>query len=1149
LSPVPEQHVLIPALHYFSGLLILNVYFPMGRNLTFLKTLTPAFAIFCMALCLPALALANVSVTINSTNVSCFGGSNGTATALPSGGWAPYFYLWSTGSTNATITNLSPGTYTVTVTDIDLGTASASVQITQPTQLGVTLFSTSQICGIVPDGTASAVPFGGTPPYAYTWNTGAATAQVTGLAAGTYTVTVTDANGCTTSGSVNIGIFFNEGLWIGDMTTNVLCFGQSNGSATAMPMSGTPPYTYLWNTGATTMKIENIAAGTYTVTVTDANGCQGSHIFTITQPTALVTSTNSTAAACTSNGTATVTPSGGTPPYSIIWSNGQTNFTINGLAPGTYSATVTDANGCGKAASVTVTGNNTGLSVAASVSIAAGCNIGGSAAAAASNGSGSYTYLWDNGQTTSVATNLSVGNHSVTVMDAVTGCSGTAIVNIPQATPIITTIVITTNATCNVGGTANASSTGGIPPYTYAWSNGQTGATVTNLVAGTYTVTATDATNCIKITSITITQSTGPTVSTTLVSNATCTSGGSATVTASGGLPPYSYLWSNGQTTTTATNLAAGTRTVTVTDANGCAAISSIVIGQAGTPNAAATVSTQATCLTGGSATATGSAGTAPYTYTWSTGATTATVTNLSAGTYTVTVRDANNCSATASVVIVAPPVPTVVISASSNANCTQPGSATAMAAGGAAPYTYKWSNNEMTATAVNLAAGTYTVTVTGTNGCTATASVTIGQTNNGITIGDYVWYDNDQDGFQNPLETSGVSGVTVMLMRPGTDGIFNTADDVMVGSTTTNAAGLYQFTCVTPGQYILKFTGIPSGYEWTKKDNVPNNCKDSDVKANGQTDPFTIVSGQGNDLCFDAGIHIICENVVYPGEICCNQTICEGDTPAAITQLVPASGGSGTLQYLWMEYIQVPPSPTSTWVGIPNTNSPNYQPGPLTQTSYFMRCVRREGCTTFFETNIVTITVNPAGSAGCGGFSQGLAVNQNGPTSVLVTWDTEAEQEMYLYTVQHSANNVDWDNVATEMAHQSTTGHNSYSVVHQTPVVGMNHYRIMRTMPNGVSTNSDSKSIDLAITTNGGVSIYPNPVQSVLTIKNIAKYDGDVEVAITATNGDLMRSVIIPSGTLQRFEVPVQDLPAGMYFARIRFADGSVKTVKVSKF
>lgn len=1196
----------------------------MGQNITKMTHLLRLALLWGLLLFTGSALKSQITVSATSTNTTCYGMNNGYASAFATGGWAPYTYLWSNGATTPNLAALAPGVYTVTVTDIDQAFGTASVTVTSPPQLGVTTYSQSQICDVQPDGTATAVPFGGTPPYTYHWSNGGTLAEITGLLSGTYTVTVTDANNCTAVSSVNVWVFQNEGLWIGDMIVNVTCFGANNGMATAMPMSGTPPYSYQWSNGGNTMKITGLAPGNYTVTVTDANGCLGTHLFTITQPDQLNIVTTTTAAACVNNGTASATIFGGTSPYSILWSNGQTTQTISNLAPGTYSVTVTDANGCTRTANTTVGGSGAGINVIATLQVAAGCNTGGSAYATVSNGSGNYTYLWDNGQMTAIATNLSVGVHSVTVIDQSTSCSGTGTVNVPQASSLLAAITITTNATCSTGGSASVSVSGGIAPYTYVWSNGQTGPTATNLMAGNYNVTVTDATGCIIIKSVTIAPPQGPSVTTQVNTQATCTSGGSATATATGGLPPYIYLWSNGATTPTATNLLAGVRTVTVTDANGCASTSSVTITQAQGPSATVQLTTQATCLTGGSATVSVSGGTTPYTYLWSNGATTATATNLAPGvrtvtvtdangcsttgsvtitqtpspavtatastvvsctsggsatavasgglppyaylwsnaantatisnvapgTYTVTATDANGCTASATVTISAPVGPSVVISASTIANCNQPGSATALAAGGGGgPYTYHWSNGENTATAVNLTGGTYTVTVTAANGCTATTSVSVGLTNNGISVGGFVWYDNGQDGFQSPYEmaNNGIANITVKIIKAGPDGFFNTLDDITVAITTTDALGNYVFNCITPGTYIVMFSGIPTGHEYTNQDAVNNDCLDSDANAAGMTNPFTVVAGQGDNLCVDAGIHIICQNIVNPGAICCNQTICEGQTPALLTEALAPIGGSGALEYLWMEYIQIGSSPAQ-WYPIAGATAISYQPGPLTKTTFFMRCVRRAGCENYSESNIVTITVLPAGSNGCIGGPADLVLKPIGPTSVEVNWTAPAEQEQYAYTVQHSVNTLDWTDIKTVMGQHNAFGANEYSYLDETPLSGINFYRIMRTSVTGVQAYSAMKSIEIALNGLNAVSIYPNPVHNTLYVKNIAKYDADVTVDITTAGGDLVRSIVLAKGTVELKNLDMENLPSGLYFARIQFDSGDVKTIKLTK-
>jgi hypothetical protein len=488
-----------------------------------------------------------------------------------------------------------------------------------------------------------------------------------------------------------------------------------------------------------------------------------------------------------------------------------------------------------------------------------------------------------------------------------------------------------------------------------------------------------------------------------------------------------------------------------------------------------------------------------------------------------------------------------VVITASTNANCSNPRSATASVSGGTGPYSYIWTSGATTATATNLTAGTHTVTVTDAAGCTATATVTIGSTNNGIKIGDYVWFDSNQDGFQQPGETNGVNNVTVKLMQAGNDGLFNTNDDVTVQTTTTNANGIYMFDCVTPGTYILMFSGIPAGYEWTTKDFSNNDCKDSDVKQNGKTDAFNIIAGQGNNFCFDAGIHTICDNVISGGSICCNQTICEGETPDLITSSLAPFGGSGGLQYMWLQFISIGGAPP-TWVSIPGAMGASYQPGPLFETTRFIRCARRDGCDHWEESNYVEITVLPAGSPGCGGFISEFQVNQQGPSSVNIRWTTLPEPTEYMYTVQHSTNMAQWTNVTSLIGKQDPLQPNSYAFMHETPANGRNIYRIKRATASGQIAYSEPREISVAFNANETVRITPNPVVDKLKIMNLVPFDGDVTVTISTTKGDVLQTVTLQKGKMEDIDLTVTDLPSGIYMARIRFADGSSKTVKITK-
>ena len=302
------------------------------------------------------LACSNIVFTATSvTNVTCAGGNNGAATVGGTGGngitysWAP------SGGTAASATGLTAGTYSVTVSNICGNSAVVTVTITQPTTLSVTATQTDVACNGNTSGSATASVTGGTPTYTYLWSSGGTAATENNLGAGSYTVTITDANSCTTTQTYTI----TEPTVLNAIviSTNVSCNGGNNGDATAMPSGGVSPYTYSWSSGGTNAMETGLAAGSYTVTTTDANGCTRVDSVTIAQPTVIASSMGQNNTSCngTSDGDATVTPTGGTPGYTYLWTSGGTAATETNLAAGTYTVTVTDANGCTHTNSVTIT--------------------------------------------------------------------------------------------------------------------------------------------------------------------------------------------------------------------------------------------------------------------------------------------------------------------------------------------------------------------------------------------------------------------------------------------------------------------------------------------------------------------------------------------------------------------------------------------------------------------------------------------------------------------------------------------------------------------------------------------------------------------------------------------------------------------------
>ncbi len=451
----------------------------------------------------------------SQTNVACNGGNTGSLTVTASDGTSNYSYSWSNGSstsntssTTNTISGLTAGTYSVTITDGSGCTATASATITEPTVLTASGQVTSNVtCNGGNNGAATVNVTGGSSPYTYAWSNGAATQSMIGLTAGTYSVTVTDANGCTATAGITVTQPIS-GISASAIATNVSCNGGSDGAVDLTVTGGTAPYTFVWNNTATTEDMIGLEAGTYSVTVTDANGCTATESVEVTEPAVLSASGVATNVSCNggSNGAIDLTVTGGTAPYTFVWSNTATTEDMIGLEAGTYSVTVTDANGCTATESVEVT-EPTVLS-ASGVATNVSCNGGSDGAVdlTVTGGTAPYTFVWSNTATTEDMIGLEAGTYSVTVTDA-NGCTATESVDVTEAI-LIASGQVTSNVTCNGGndGAATVNVTGGSSPYTYAWSNGETTQSMLGLTAGTYSVTVTDANGCTATAGITVTQ-------------------------------------------------------------------------------------------------------------------------------------------------------------------------------------------------------------------------------------------------------------------------------------------------------------------------------------------------------------------------------------------------------------------------------------------------------------------------------------------------------------------------------------------------------------------------------------------------------------------------------------------------------------------
>lgn len=726
------------------------------------------------------------------------------------------------------------------------------------------------------------------------------------LIANTYNIVVKDSLGCTSVPSTIIipdTITLNAASFTYAGGYNVSCNGMSDGNIDLTVTGGTAPYTYSWSNNSTTEDISGIIAGTYSVTVSDTNGCSISLNKLLTEPglltTTIITSDfNGFAVSCKDSVNATIDLSvnGGASPYSYNWSNGFVSEDMNSIGAGMYSLIVTDANGC--IAKDTVLLNEPAALTLNTLVTNATCNgfSNGSIDLIINGGVSSYSQIWSTNATTEDVSGLLAGNYSVNVTDA-NGCMLTtsAVINEPA---ILSATTSSTNVLCNGGntGTATVTASGGIIPYTYLWSGGQTTSMATNLSAGTYTITVTDSNACTFTSFTTVSE---PTALTAIASSTDvlCNGGntGTATIKENGGISPYSYLWSDGQTTPVASGLTAGTYSVTVTDNNACVFTTSVIVNEP-TPLAALTSGTNALCNGGntGTATVNASGGISPYSFLWSNGQTTAFANGLTAGTYNVTVTDNNACIFITPVTINQPTALTAVTS-STNTLCNggNTGTATINVSGGVNPYSYLWSDGQTSIVASGLTANTYNVTVTDSNACTFSTSITVNQettlttsvtstdvlcnggntgtatvnANGGVTPYSYLWSDGQTTAVASGLTTGTynvivtdsnactiTSSVTVnepAILTASTSGTDVLCNGENSGTATVIAnGGMAPYTYLwNNGQTISTATGLSEGiYTVTITDN--NGCILTTSETIVQPDTITVSASQANASC-----------------------------------------------------------------------------------------------------------------------------------------------------------------------------------------------------------------------------------------------------------------------------------------------------------
>lgn len=659
--------------------------------------------------------------------------------------------------TNYTFANLVAGIYGIQVTDANGSVKTIfGIEITQPSGITASITAQNDVsCAGEATGSATVTATGGNGTLVYSWNTTPiqTTETATGLTTGTYTITITDTNTCSIQKKV---IITEPNAIVTSIAsqTDVLCFGNNTGSATVSASGGTGILSYSWDTVPiqTTSTATGLAAGTYHLTVTDANTCPKVETVIIMQPSAGLTSmiSNSIDVSCFggNDGSATVTVSGGTAPFSYSWNTVpvQTFATATGLKAGNYTVSISDVNGCNTSTSVAIY-EPLGMtaSITAQTNVFCSGNSTGSATVTAVGGTLPYSYSWNTTpiQTSDVAVNLPIGTYTVTIADA-KGCTATAQATITEPNGIVTSIDSLTNVDCfgNNTGAVAINASGGAGTLSYSWNTNpiQTTPSLVGLIAGSYNLTVTDDNNCTKVQTVIITEPADITITTDLEKDISCfnAANGEIEITITGGTLNYSIAWTKNGTafanTEDISNLSPGVYEVTVSDANNCGPkTASFTITEP--PILAINLVNQTNILCFGQATGAITVnvvgGTAPYTFAWSgpNGFTNSNqnLTAIFAGTYNLIVTDDSGCAENLSIQITQ--TPEIKISATTTPIvCYDDNNASIniVVSGGVAPYQILWSNLGSGTLQDNLSAGDYIITVTDFNNCTQTLTVNI---------------------------------------------------------------------------------------------------------------------------------------------------------------------------------------------------------------------------------------------------------------------------------------------------------------------------------------------------------------------------------------------------------------------------------------
>ena len=901
-------------------------------------------------------------------------------------------YDWSDGSSEQSTTIWNPGTYWVTAIDSCGGVQTDTIKILIDSTAVVDLGPDLEIC----EGGSYTFDVNGFTSYEWTPATGLSCTDcpnptTTPTANITYTLVATNADGCISVDSVTVTVV--PGIETSEQVS--ICQGES----------------------VEIFEIPVTMAGVYTKTFTSLSGCDSTHTVTVTVLPVVESIED------------------------VMICEGDTAF-VFGMPvtmSGQFSQTFTSVNGCDSIQTISVgVLPNVFTEETISICFSETADIFGTPTGTA----GVY-------EMTFPGANSCDSTHTITL----------------EVNDEISIAFLSNDVTCSGGsdGSLTASASGGNGNFTYLWESGEMTPGLTGLVAGTYTVTATDVSGCAVSASFEISQPTAVQVSVTS-NDVTCDELGSASVTATGGTPPISYLWSNGETSPTITGLTAITYVVTVTDASGC---------------------------------------------------------------FAVGVADINGGLG---------PEVEIFIDALPSENDPNGGALTAIVTGGTGQLIV-WSTGEFGATIAGLSSGQYDVLVVDDNGCTATDTV---QLYIPACTGGKIWNDTDRDGCQDSGEF-GMAGVVLHLT--GTDIWGNS-----ISATTVSAFnGEYIFENLAPGTYQVSLAA-PSGFNISPADVCTDDFTDSDFNQNGMTtSPIVLVEGHCC-LVVDGGLFDACLNITTFGVICCDQTLCgPGNDPAPIMSVTPATGGGGPTQYMWMYALA---SGGGGFVGIPSATGPVYDPGPISQTTYFVRCAKSATCTGWLESNVVTVTVDDVAVAAitppgpvCVGVPVTFTAAPNGPGATFAwnfgPWATPSTSTQPTVTV--TFNQWGYTNISLTVIRNGCTSTDvEFIGISNSPVYCSSSIAA----PGG---NLNEVAIPFQFEGNERFIVYPNPAGERLLISWNEEVKTAVEIDILSVDGRVLLSGQSGEGDLQ-FAADLSAMKAGIYLLRLRYGSGEQAVFKVVK-